>query len=276
MSLKQLENLVKIGQLKSEPFNESEYINLVRSGEVRLNDAKNPNLSLESRFDLAYNAAHSLSLAALRKKGYRSNSRYVVFQVLPYTLDLGPDTWRVLDLCHNRRNVAEYEGYFEVDERLLEELINVTCILLQKIISLNTLKDITGFLKHIEDWAKSQNTILGVALTGSYARNQAHPDSDIDIVILAKQPDFYLIEHDWINIFGEVESVKRVNYGILTSLHVHYKNSYEVEFGVTTREWINTAPVDEGTKRVVSEGIKILYDPDDLLNKLVAAIRERS
>lgn len=34
---------------------------LVRSGSVRLEDSKNASLSLESRFDLAYNAARSSS-----------------------------------------------------------------------------------------------------------------------------------------------------------------------------------------------------------------------
>ena len=48
---------------------------LLRSGDARLNDAANPSLSLESRFDLTYNAAHALALAALRRLGYRSWSR---------------------------------------------------------------------------------------------------------------------------------------------------------------------------------------------------------
>jgi hypothetical protein len=42
--------------------------------------------------------------------------------VLPHTLGLGPEVWRVLDLCHNKRNLGEYEGLLEVDERLLGEL----------------------------------------------------------------------------------------------------------------------------------------------------------
>lgn len=64
-----LDNLVRIGQLKTEPPAQAEFDGLVRSGQVRLTDAKNVALSLESRFDLAYNAAHALSLAALRWHG---------------------------------------------------------------------------------------------------------------------------------------------------------------------------------------------------------------
>jgi hypothetical protein len=79
--------------------------------------------ALASRFDLAYNAAHALCLAALRRAGYRSSKRYVAFQVLPHTLGLGPEVWRVLDHAHNVRNRSEYEGDQSIDEKLLVSLI---------------------------------------------------------------------------------------------------------------------------------------------------------
>ena len=55
----------------------------------------------EPLLDLAYNAAHTLCLAALRRAGYRSGNRYMVFQALPHTLGLGPEVWRVLAKAHN-------------------------------------------------------------------------------------------------------------------------------------------------------------------------------
>ena len=45
---------------------------------ARLKDASNPANSLEGRFDLAYNAAHGLCLAALRWHGFRADHRYIV------------------------------------------------------------------------------------------------------------------------------------------------------------------------------------------------------
>ncbi len=123
MTSAELENLVRIGKLKLEPPSVAEFEGLQRSGEARLADAERADLSLESRFDLAYNAAHALSLAALRRLGYRSENRYVAFQVLPHTLGLSATTWRVLARGHEARNVAEYEGVVEVDERLVADLI---------------------------------------------------------------------------------------------------------------------------------------------------------
>jgi|SRR2546422_3444611 len=66
-----LENLAKIGQLKAESPAQSEIDGLIASGRKRLKDAKNPTNALESRFELAYSAAHAFSLAALRWRGYR-------------------------------------------------------------------------------------------------------------------------------------------------------------------------------------------------------------
>lgn len=126
----ELERLAAIGKLKREPPVRSEFEGLVRSGAARLVDAENGALSLESRFDLAYGAAHALALAALRWHGFRCDSRYLVFQVLPHTLGTPTATWRLLAKCHERRNLAEYEGSFEIDDRLLADLLAAAASLL--------------------------------------------------------------------------------------------------------------------------------------------------
>ena len=121
---KELANLARIGKLAVEPGTRSELDGLLSSGSERLTDARNDSLALSSRFDLAYNAAHSFSLAALRWHGYRSESRYLVFQALPHTLGLPASVWRVLAKAHELRNTAEYEGRFDVDASLLRNLID--------------------------------------------------------------------------------------------------------------------------------------------------------
>lgn len=109
--------------LRTEPPDAKELAGLKRSGRKRLADSQNESNSLEGRFDLAYNAAHALSLAALRRLGYRAENRYIVFQVLPHTLGVGPAVWRVLAKCHQIRNLGEYEGDLNIDERLVADLI---------------------------------------------------------------------------------------------------------------------------------------------------------
>lgn len=126
MSSIELDNLVGIGQLKTEPPRADELKGLMRSGESRLEDAEREDLSFESRFDLAYNAAHALALDALRRMGYRPANRYIVFQTLQHTAGVEVGEWRVLAKAHERRNMAEYEGYLEHDDQLLIDVIAAT------------------------------------------------------------------------------------------------------------------------------------------------------
>ena len=73
----------------------------------------------------------------MRRTGYRpANTRFIVFQCLPHTLQLGPEVWRVLDDSHRRRNAAEYEGDWETSETVLYGL----------------LKAAEGVLSSVETW----------------------------------------------------------------------------------------------------------------------------
>ena len=131
------ENLTGPGKpLRAEPPDSKEFAGLQRMGMARLQDAQKTGLSLESQFDLAYNAAHALCLAALRWHGYRSGNRFIVFQVLPHTLGLGPEVWRVLSKCHDARNLGEYEGMLEVDTRLVADLITACQLVANKLSAL--------------------------------------------------------------------------------------------------------------------------------------------
>ncbi len=131
-----LDNLARTGQLKAEPPASKELESLLRSARARLNDAENPSLSLESRFDLAYNAAHALALTALRWHGYRSASRYLVFQCLSHTVELPSEQWRVLDQAHRKRNLAEYEGELDVDGALVSTVVRVAREVERRVVAL--------------------------------------------------------------------------------------------------------------------------------------------
>lgn len=128
-----LENLLRSGGLKAEPPDRKECEGLMRSAKDRLRDAGTAQLSFSSRFDLAYNAAHAIALTALRLQGYRSDKRYLVFQCLTHTTDTAKVRVRLFALCHERRNLAEYEGYMDEDEALLKQLIDSTQALLSDV-----------------------------------------------------------------------------------------------------------------------------------------------
>jgi hypothetical protein len=100
---------------------------------IRLQDATLDSLSSEGRFTSAYNAAHGAALAALRWHGYRSENRFTVFQCLAHTVNWPASQWRVLDAAHQKRNMAEYEGYLEVEESAIAELHTLASQLMQDV-----------------------------------------------------------------------------------------------------------------------------------------------
>jgi len=131
VSIAALDNLVKIRQLAAEPPNETEIRRLLRMAQTHLADAQQTSVSVEGRYLSAYAAGHSAGLAALRHHGYRSENRYIVFQSLTHTLGWPAERWRLLDAAHRARNLAEYEGFMEVELSQVTELTRVVATLLE-------------------------------------------------------------------------------------------------------------------------------------------------
>ena len=126
MGKQELDNLVKIGNLKAEPASKKEFEGMVASARRSLTDAQNESIETDSQFTLAYGAAHSLALAAFRHQGYRSENRITVFQTLVHTLATDNADIQIFLKAHNERNLAEYEGRVDIDEKLLADLIRCT------------------------------------------------------------------------------------------------------------------------------------------------------
>jgi predicted nucleotidyltransferase len=129
-------------------------------------------------------------------------------------------------------------------------------------------KQVRHFLSELRRWAMRRPDILGVALVGSYARNEATSTSDVDLVIVAKQPVRYLQDTRWTQNFGTVNRQRSEKYGKVTGVRVWYSSGLEVECGFTAETWCSL-PIDEGTRRVVSDGIQILTERASILSRLI-------
>ena len=126
MAKQKLDNLVRIGSLKAEPATRKEFDGMVTSARRSLADAQNESIETDSQFDLAYGAAHRLALAALRHQGYRSENRITVFQTLAHTLGTSSADIQTFLKAHNERNLAEYQGRLDINEKLLADLVGAT------------------------------------------------------------------------------------------------------------------------------------------------------
>jgi predicted nucleotidyltransferase len=130
---------------------------------------------------------------------------------------------------------------------------------------MKTTDHIKDFITAFTSWASTQPDILAVALVGSYARETAKEDSDIDLVVLANDPRRYVEDTDWLKRFGSIEKQQTEDYGKVTSLRVWYVGGREVEYGLTTSDWAQF-PLDEGTQRVVEDGMRVLFEREALLS----------
>jgi len=123
-------------------------------------------------------------------------------------------------------------------------------------------------VKAVALWAENHVDIVSVALVGSHARGNARVDSDVDLVLQCASPARYLGDLIWISEFGVAKDVSVEDYGVVQSVRVFYEDGPEVEYGITSSEWARL-PLDEGTLKVLRDGVKVLLDRDGSLNRAV-------
>ena len=130
--------------------------------------------------------------------------------------------------------------------------------------------DISEFLMNVIDWAEHNPSLLAVALVGSYARGDASPASDVDLMLLSTHPDSFIQDRKWISMFGDAARIEEEEWGKVKSLRATYLGGLEVEFGIAGMEWASD-PSDLGDARVIQDGIILLYDNDELLSKRITS-----
>ena len=131
--------------------------------------------------------------------------------------------------------------------------------------------DLDAFLGKVTGWAAAQSDVVGVALVGSHARGAATPESDVDVMILTTNVDKYFQSEVWASLFGEVEKTEVEHWGVVETLRCFYGAGLELEFNFAPPSWAGV-PVDAGTRRVVSDGMQILFDPRDILGTIQRTI----
>lgn len=148
MTLENLRNLEKIGQLKSHVTSREEMQRLLDAARRNLSDAGVDVISCETRFDSAYKAIMQLALAAMMANGFRPDTsrpghHMTVIQSLPQTIDLPTGRMAVLDVLRRKRNLTDYSGGW-IDETSMEQCISEA-------------KDL---LRDVEAWLKEQRPEL--------------------------------------------------------------------------------------------------------------------
>ena len=121
-----LDNLVGRGLEKAQADSEelARYLGRVRR---KLEDSRQTNISLDSRFDVAFEALLQIALAALRANGYRTTSaaghQQLAIQALPKTIGVSAADVRALDEFRKKRSAGLYLAEFEPSEAEVGALV---------------------------------------------------------------------------------------------------------------------------------------------------------
>ena len=94
---------------------------------AKLADCQSQSISLESRFDIGYEALLQCGLAALRARGLRPDSKgghhIMALQTLPTTIGFPKEKIRLFDAFRKQRAAGLYDGSFNPSEAELRALI---------------------------------------------------------------------------------------------------------------------------------------------------------
>jgi hypothetical protein len=138
--------------------------------------------------------------------------------------------------------------------------------------------ELNSIANAVADWAIARDDIRAMALAGSWARGNPHQGSDIDLLLLSDRADDYqrlphwLTEIDFTRCGYRQQSSESETYGAVWSQHIRLLPEVEVEVSFAKCSWAKTEPVDGGTRRVVQDAFRIIFDKDGLLTKLIDAV----
>jgi hypothetical protein len=130
----------------------------------------------------------------------------------------------------------------------------------------------------VTDWVTKTDDLRALALCGSWATGSARRDSDLDLLVLARPPAIAsrseaLAAIPFTDAGFQLDACRWVTYGVVHSAHTALKPTAEVELSFAALSWANTSPIDDGTRRVVSDGFGVLVDKDGALSALREATK---
>jgi hypothetical protein len=116
-----------------------------------------------------------------------------------------------------------------------------------------------------------QRHICGALLVGSWARGAATSSSDLDLLILSDEPGQLIHRDGWWSFLGSTRLILQRAWGPVVERRLILGSGLEVELGIAPRAWAQI-PLDAGTRRVLSDGARLLHDPDGLLGRALSSL----
>jgi aminoglycoside 6-adenylyltransferase len=128
-------------------------------------------------------------------------------------------------------------------------------------------------------WAQGREDIRAAAVIGSRARGANHPAdefSDLDIILIATDPQPYIATGGWVEAIGHpwLVFVERTPDGHLSERRVLFEGGLDVDFAFMpvgpVRAMLKTG-VDPDLADMIRRGVRVLVDKDGLAAQIIAA-----
>jgi hypothetical protein len=146
-----LDSLIGKG-LQREPADEAEVKRFLTKIVTKLKDAQATSVSLDSRFDIAYEAMLQVGIVALRVHDLRPDSRgghhVLALQTLETTIGFPRTKIRVVDQFRRQRAQGLYDGSFEPTETEVTQLLEIAEAMRQTLLA--------WLRANKPDWLKTQ------------------------------------------------------------------------------------------------------------------------
>ncbi len=132
-------------------------------------------------------------------------------------------------------------------------------------------------------WAARQAPIRAAAIVGSRARTDRPADawSDLDLVVIATDPQRYLMTTDWLAEIAvpHLTFLESTAVGNLTERRVLFDGARDVDFSFVPTSVIDHwhhEGLDDAVAHVVQRGVRLLFDKDSDFRALLARVPPRS
>lgn len=127
------------------------------------------------------------------------------------------------------------------------------------------------------DWINARSDLCGLAVTGSWARGNPRPESDLDLILLSREPSAladpaFLAEIDFAAAGFQIASIEHVTYGAVWSWHVHLLPPADLELTIAPLAWATIEPIEGGTRAIVTDAFRVVVDKENLLRPLIEAV----
>jgi aminoglycoside 6-adenylyltransferase len=134
-------------------------------------------------------------------------------------------------------------------------------------------------MQAIEDrlvaWATERPDIRAALVVGSRGRVDHPADtwSDLDVVLVSTEPEWYLQSADWLNSIGEpwLTFVETTPIGGTKERRVVFAGGYDVDFAIFSLDLFSQI-LDADLRIIAGRGVRILLDKDGMLTRIAVAV----